>query len=130
MILVFGGQGQLGRELARAAAARALALHALPRAEADIADGTAVAAALARWNPEIAVNAAAYTKVDLAETNIAEARRANEIGPAVLAEACAAAGVPLVHISTDYVFDGGKHGAYVEADAIGPLNVYGRTKVA
>ena len=112
----------------RAAAARALALHALPRAEADIADGTAVAAALARWNPEIAINAAAYTRVDLAESNVAEARRANETGPAVLAEACAAAGVPLVHVSTDYVFDGGKQGAYVEADAVRPLNAYGRTK--
>jgi dTDP-4-dehydrorhamnose reductase len=130
VILVFGGNGQLGRELTRAAASHALALHALPRAEADIADSAAVAAALGRWNPEIAVNAAAYTKVDLAESNIAEARRGNETGPAVLAEACAAAGIPLLHLSTDYVFDGAKQDAYAEADPVHPLNVYGRTKAA
>ncbi len=130
MILVFGGNGQLGRELTRAAASHARVLHALPRAEADIADSATVVAALGRWNPEIAVNVAAYTKVDLAESNIAEARRANETGPAVLAEACAAAGIPLLHLSTDYVFDGSKQDAYVEADAVRPLNVYGRTKAA
>ena len=108
VILVFGGNGQLGQELTRAAAARGIAMHALSHAEADIADGGAVAAALARWKPELVVNAAAYTKVDLAETNIEEARRGNEIGPAVLAGACAAAGIPMVHVSTDYVFDGSK----------------------
>jgi dTDP-4-dehydrorhamnose reductase len=130
VILVFGGNGQLGRELTRAAASRALALRALSRAEVDIADAAAVAAALGRWNPEIVINAAAYTKVDLAESNIAEVSLANETGPAVLAEACAAARVPLLHISTDYVFDGTKQGAYVEADPAHPLNVYGRTKAA
>ena len=76
------------------------------------------------------MNAAAYTAVDLAESDIAEARRGNEIGPAVLAAACAGASVPLIHISTDYVFDGTKPGAYVESDPVAPLNVYGRTKVA
>ena len=76
------------------------------------------------------MNAAAYTKVDLAETNVEEARRTNEIGPAVLAAACAAAQVPMVHMSTDYVFDGSKEGAYRETDAVCPINVYGRTKAA
>jgi dTDP-4-dehydrorhamnose reductase len=76
------------------------------------------------------VNAAAYTKVDLAETEIEAARRGNEIGPGVLAATCAAAGVPLVHISTDYVFDGSQQGAYRESDPIAPLGVYGRTKAA
>lgn len=130
MILVFGGNGQLGQELNRAAGVRAVALHALSRAEADIADSSAVATALALWKPKLVVNAAAYTKVDLAETEIEEARRGNEIGPGVLAAACARAGVPMVHISTDYVFDGSKEGAYVESDPMCPISAYGRSKAA
>jgi len=130
VILVFGGNGQLGQELTRLAAARAIPMHALSRGEADIADGGAVAAALARWKPELLVNAAAYTKVDLAETNAEEARKGNEIGPAVLADACAAAGVPMVHVSTDYVFDGSKPDPYRETDPVRPISVYGRSKAA
>jgi dTDP-4-dehydrorhamnose reductase len=130
VILVFGGNGQLGQELTRAAGGRGIALRALPNTEADIAESAAVAAAFARWKPELAINAAAYTKVDLAESNVDEARRGNEIGAAVLAAACASAGVPLVHVSTDYVFDGSKAGAYLESDPVCPINVYGRTKAA
>jgi dTDP-4-dehydrorhamnose reductase len=130
VIVVFGGAGQLGRELFRAAAARKVALQALTRAEADIADAAGVAAALTRWQPDLVVNAAAYTNVDGAETHFAEARRANELGPAVIAEACAEAGAAMVHISTDYVFDGSKHGAYRENDPIRPVNTYGRSKAA
>ena len=130
MILVFGGNGQLGQELSRAAATRTVALHALSHAEADIADSAAVAVALAHWTPSLVVNAAAYTKVDLAETNVEEARQGNEIGPAVVAEACAGAGIPMIHISTDYVFDGTKPGAYRESDPVCPISVYGRTKAA
>jgi dTDP-4-dehydrorhamnose reductase len=130
VILVFGGTGQLGRELVRAAAARKVALQALARDEADIADARAVAAALARWKPELVVNAAAYTNVDGAETHFAEARRGNEVGPAVIAEACAAAGAAMVHISTDYMFDGGRDGAYRESDPVRPINAYGRSKAA
>lgn len=130
MILVFGGNGQLGRELFRAATREGIPLTALGRDEADIADKAAVAAALARFAPALVVNAAAYTKVDLAESEPEAARRANEIGPAVVAAACAGAGVPLVHVSTDHVFDGTKAGAYVESDPVSPLNVYGRTKAA
>jgi dTDP-4-dehydrorhamnose reductase len=130
VILVFGGTGQLGRELVRAAGARGVMLQAASRAQADIADAAAVAAALKRWQPDLVVNAAAYTDVDGAESHLAEARRANELGPAVVAEACAAAGAALVHISTDYVFDGSKDGAYVESDPLCPLSVYGKTKAA
>jgi dTDP-4-dehydrorhamnose reductase len=130
VILVFGGNGQLGQELTRLGAARGLQMHALPHGEADIADSGAVAAALARWKPELLVNAAAYTKVDLAETNLEEARKGNEIGPAVLAKACAAAGIPMVHISTDYVFDGSKQEPYRESDPVCPISAYGRSKVA
>lgn len=130
MIVVFGGNGQLGQELTRAAALRGIFMHALSHAEADIADGAAVTSALAHWKPNLVVNAAAYTKVDLAETNVEDARRGNEIGPAIVAGACAAAGIPMVHISTDYVFDGAKEDAYLEADPVCPMNVYGRTKAA
>ena len=130
MILVFGGKGQLGQEFSRAAAAQAIRLRALARTEADIADAAAVADVMARCKPDLVVNAAAYTKVDLAESQIDEARLGNEIGPATLAAACASAGVPLVHVSTDYVFDGTKDGAYLEGDPVCPLSVYGKTKAA
>lgn len=130
MILVFGGNGQLGQELTRAAAARATVLRALSHAEADIADAAAVATALALWKPSLVVNAAAYTKVDLAETELEQSRHGNEIGPKVLAAACAGVGVPMVHISTDYVFDGSKDSAYLESDAVCPISAYGRSKAA
>jgi dTDP-4-dehydrorhamnose reductase len=128
VILVFGGNGQLGRELARSAAERAQPLMALSRAGADIAESTTVAAAIARYKPTLVVNAAAYTKVDLAESNVEAARRGNTLGPATVAAACAEGSIPLVHISTDYVFDGSKTSAYVETDPVRPLSVYGRTK--
>lgn len=130
MILIFGGNGQLGQELMRAAATRAISVRSLSRVDADIGDSAAVTAALSHGKPALVVNAAAYTKVDLAETNVEDARRDNEIGPAVLAGACAVAGVPMVQISTDYVFDGTMTGAYRESDPICPINVYGRTKAA
>ena len=130
MILVFGGNGQLGQELTRAGTASATPLVALSHAQADIADPAAVGDAIKRHDASLVVNAASYTKVDLAETEIEANRRANEIGPAILAAACATAGVPLIHISTDYVFDGTKQGAYVEGDPVAPINSYGRSKAA
>jgi dTDP-4-dehydrorhamnose reductase len=129
VILVFG-HGQLGQELARMAGERGMPLRVLARQDADIAERGAVASAIKREGPKLVVNAAAYTKVDQAETEIEAAERGNAIGPAVLARACADAGLPLVHMSTDYVFDGTKKGAYVESDPIAPLGVYGRTKAA
>ena len=128
MILVLGGNGQLGQELARAALEQAVRTKALSHLELDIAKNSEVAAVLAHVKPTLVVNAAAYTKVDLAETNVAEALRANEIGPAVLASACSDAHVPMIHISTDYVFDGTKLSAYLETDTVSPVSVYGRTK--
>ncbi len=130
MILVFGGNGQLGQELMHAAAARAISMRTLSHADADISDRGAVMAALSHSKPGLVVNAAAYTKVDLAETNVEDAQRDNEVGAAVLAGACAVAGVPMVQISTDYVFDGTTTGAYRESDPVCPINVYGRTKAA
>ena len=130
MILLFGANGQLGQEMVRAGAARKVPLVALSHAEADIADAGAVRDAIVRHKPALAVNAAAYTKVDLAEKEIEAARAANEIGPALLGDACNTAGIPLVHISTDYVFDGTKPAAYVETDEVSPASSYGRTKEA
>jgi dTDP-4-dehydrorhamnose reductase len=128
VILLFGGNGQLGRELTALAEKRGVPLRALSHAEADIAEPRAVADAVAAARPSLVVNAAAYTGVDKAESEPAEAARVNTTGPAVLAEACARAGLPLVHVSTDYVFDGTKTGPYVESDPVAPLGVYGRTK--
>jgi dTDP-4-dehydrorhamnose reductase len=130
VILVFGGNGQLGQELTRAAAARATVLRALSHTEADIVDASAIATALALWKPSLVVNAAAYTKVDMAETELDEARRGNEVGPGILAAECARAGIPMVHVSTDYVFDGSKDGAYLESDPVCPISAYGRSKAA
>lgn len=112
------------------AAQQNVACAALTRADADIADASAVARALKQHHPALVVNAAAYTKVDLAETEIAAARLGNEIGPSVIASACAMAMTPMIHISTDYVFDGAKSAAYVESDPITPLGVYGGSKAA
>ena len=130
MILVFGGGGQLGRELARLAKARGAALVALPRAVADIAQPTGVAAALRAHRPTLVINAAAYTNVDGAERDFAAAHQGNALGPAVLAHACAGAAIPLLHVSTDYVFDGTKAGAYAEDEPVAPVGAYGRTKAA
>jgi dTDP-4-dehydrorhamnose reductase len=130
VILLFGANGQLGQEMVRASSARKTPLVALAHAEADIADAAAVRGAIARHAPALVVNAAAYTKVDLAETDIEAARRGNETGPAVLGEACNAARIPLVHISTDYVFDGTKATAYLETDPVSPASSYGRSKEA
>jgi dTDP-4-dehydrorhamnose reductase len=129
-ILVFGADGQLGRELSARASQANIALTGVRRAEVDIADRTAVENAITRTMPALVVNAAAYTKVDRAETEADEAFRANETGPHVIATACAAAQIPLVHISTDYVFDGSKSTAYVESDPISPLGAYGKSKAA
>jgi dTDP-4-dehydrorhamnose reductase len=130
MILVFGGNGQLGQELKRLSSRQGVALIGLGRSEADIADHVSVSVALSDYKPDCVINAAAYTKVDLAEIEVDQARRANEAAPAVVASCCRKAGLPLIHISTDYVFDGRKQGPYVETDPIDPLNVYGKTKAA
>jgi dTDP-4-dehydrorhamnose reductase len=80
--------------------------------------------------PSLVVNAAAYTAVDTAEDDVEAAYRANRDGPGALAQLCASAGVPLIHISTDYVFDGAKGAPYVETDATAPTGVYGASKLA
>ena len=129
-LLVLGARGQVGRKLCRADWPGGTALAAFDRAEIDIADRDAVFAAVARERPDMVVNAAAYTAVDRAETERDAAWAANCTGPANLAAACREAAIPLVHLSTDYVFDGTKSGPYREDDPVNPLGVYGKSKEA
>jgi len=126
-ILLFGKDGQVGRELQRALAPLG-ELRALGRADADLEHPEGLRAPIAAFSPDLIVNAAAYTAVDRAEGDAAAARSVNALAPGVLAEEAAARGAWLVHYSTDYVFDGSKEGAYVEDDPTNPLSVYGRTK--
>ncbi|MBT9446305.1 MAG: dTDP-4-dehydrorhamnose reductase [Hyphomonadaceae bacterium] len=114
--------------------AGALAKHAgviaVGRPQADLADPETLEAMLRIHDASIVVCAGAFTQVDRAESAPEEAMRINAAGPGALARLCAARGVPLIHISTDYVFDGEKPAPYVETDAPAPLNAYGRSKLA
>ena len=127
-ILLLGKDGQVGWELQRALAPLGL-LTSLNRAECDLADPVQVQAALETHEPEVIVNAAAYTAVDQAETDQSLARRINVDAVAELALYAREMGSLLVHYSTDYVFDGTKPEAYVEDDITNPLSVYGKTKL-
>ncbi|HVF44608.1 MAG TPA: family 1 glycosylhydrolase [Pyrinomonadaceae bacterium] len=127
-LLITGATGTLGRALARACRARAIPFRLLTRAEMDIADASSVAGVLGEATPWAVVNAAGYVRVDDAEADRERCMRENAEGPSVLAEACAARGVSLVTFSSDLVFDGASPKAYVESDAVSPLNVYGRSK--
>ena len=129
-ILVFGAAGQVGRELVDQVWPDGLHAIGLDRAGADVTDRAAVTRAIAAQRPALVVNAAAYTAVDKAEQEPARAWAVNRDGAANLAAACAAHDLPLVHLSTDYVFDGAKAGAYDEDDPVCPLGVYGASKEA
>jgi len=138
-ILLLGANGQLGQELRRALAPLGTIVAttrsgALPDGSAcEVADfdqPASLAALLDRVRPTVVVNAAAYTAVDRAEDDREAAFRANAEAPGVLAHWCAQAGVPLVHYSTDYVFDGQGTRPYREDDATAPLGVYGASKLA
>jgi dTDP-4-dehydrorhamnose reductase len=124
-ILVTGGTGQLAAALATAGDVRLVG-----RPEFDFDHPETIEAAFRAAAPRLVINAAAYTAVDLAEKDIDAAYRANRDGPAILARLCADADIPLIHISTDYVFDGTKPDPYVEADLVDPQGVYGASKLA
>jgi len=127
-LLVTGAKGQLGSELVRRGSAHELL--ALDHDQLDICGANAVSQMIAGFCPDAVINAAAYTAVDRAELDRDVAFAVNRDGPANLAQACELIGVPLIHVSTDYVFDGSKQGAYVEGDRVGPLGVYGESKLA
>jgi dTDP-4-dehydrorhamnose reductase len=129
-ILITGGAGQVGLELQAIDWPEGVVLHAPSRADLDLTDAASVRAAFASAPFAAVINAGAYTAVDKAEDDVAAAFAANAMGPAVLAEVTRRAGVPLLHVSTDYVFDGAKADPYVEDDPVGPLGVYGASKLA
>jgi dTDP-4-dehydrorhamnose reductase len=126
-ILVTGGSGQLALALEHAAT---MPVRRIGRPEFDFDRPETIELALHQARPWLVVNAAAYTAVDAAEADADAAYRANRDGPAELARLCAQSGIPLVHVSTDYVFDGSKPGPYVEADPVAPQGVYGASKLA
>jgi dTDP-4-dehydrorhamnose reductase len=126
-ILVFGKNGQLAQALARRAGAE-LAVSAFGRNECNLMQADAIASAIAHEAPGAVINAAAYTAVDKAESEFDAAVALNATAPAAMAMACKSAGIPLVHVSTDYVFDGLKLTPYVETDPLAPQSAYGRSK--
>lgn len=130
-LLITGATGTLGRAFARLCKLRGLPFQLLTRRELDIADPASVDAALDRWQPWAIVNTAGFVRVDEAEHDAHQPKqwRENALGPAVLAAACARCGVRLLSFSSDLVFDGNKAAPYVESDAPGPLNAYGRGKL-
>ena len=128
-ILITGKNGQLGYELAE----KFSPLHeviALDRSELDLSQPDQIIQKVRAIKPDLILNAAAYTAVDLAEKEAGLAVAINSIAPGVLAEEANRLGVPIIHYSTDYVFDGGATKPYVETDATAPLGIYGKSKLA
>jgi dTDP-4-dehydrorhamnose reductase len=125
LILVTGGSGQLASALAAAPGVLRVGRPAFDFDRPETIEATFRAAA-----PCLVVNAAAYTAVDAAEGDVEAAYRANADGPGILARLCAAADIPLIHVSTDYVFDGSKPTPYREIDSVDPQGVYGASKLA
>ena len=130
MILVFGKTGQVARELAKRCTEDGLAAQFLGRDVADLINPAACAAQIAQIRPALVINAAAYTAVDRAEDDAETAMIVNGAAPEAMAQACAALGIPFVHISTDYVFDGAGTAPFTPSDPTAPLGVYGRSKRA
>ena len=127
-ILIAGCAGQLGRSLIAALGQHTV--EAAPRNRLDITRLSTVRQAIAELGPDLVINAAAYNHVDGAESNAIDAYRSNALGPRNLALVTAAAGIPLLHVSTDYVFDGAAKRPYHEYDRPRPLSTYGLSKLA
>lgn len=128
-VLVSGANGQLGVELARRAWPDGWEVAALRRDSLDLSDPAAIASTVAEGSWAAVINAAAYTAVDKAEGDPVNAWTVNALAPAAFAQGCARAGIPLVQVSTDYVFSGDKRGAWEVHDPVGPLSVYGASKL-
>jgi dTDP-4-dehydrorhamnose reductase len=128
-VLLTGANGQIGRAL-RGCAPPGVQVHGKGHSDLDITDARAVAEVIAEVAPDVIVNAAAYTAVDRAEAEPEPAKHANAIGPANLARAAAAKGSRLIHLSTDFVFDGNSSRPYLPHDRTNPICVYGATKLA
>lgn len=128
-ILLTGKSGQVGHQLERSLQGLGEVV-ALDSSQMNLADLDRVRAVIRELKPNLIVNPAAYTAVDLAEKEPEQAQRINGDAPGVMAEEARALGAAMIHYSTDYVYDGEKQGAYVETDATNPQNVYGKTKLA
>ncbi len=128
-ILVLGRHGQVGTALTQSLQGLG-ELITLDRAQLDLSNPDAIQTALRELQPQMIINAAAYTAVDAAELDAATAFQINAEAPRVIAEESERLGAALIHYSTDYVFDGGKQGAWLEDDAPAPLSVYGHSKLA
>lgn len=127
-ILVTGAEGQVGQALRQLGNGRAM--HFCDRAALDITDAAAVMALMDQLRPAVVINAAAYTAVDKAESESEQAMAVNAAAPGHIAAACAKHGAALLHLSTDYVFDGSGTRPWREADPVAPLSVYGASKAA
>jgi dTDP-4-dehydrorhamnose reductase len=129
-ILITGSRGQLGQELVETLPERGHEVVALSRSELDVADREAVQRSIEAYSPELVINAAAYTNVDGCETETDLAYLVNALGPRNLAQACERRGCQLLHVSTNYVFDGESDRPYEPFDPPNPISAYGRTKLA
>jgi dTDP-4-dehydrorhamnose reductase len=130
-MVVTGREGQVVRSLAERSTGTDIKIVALGRPELDLAGPSGdIVAAILRARPDVIVSAAAYTQVDKAETEPDLVFSINAIGPKALAQAARLLGIPLIHLSTDYVFDGLKEAPYLENDKTGPTGVYGASKLA
>jgi dTDP-4-dehydrorhamnose reductase len=129
-MLITGANGQLGQELAEILPGRGHEVVALSRGELDIADSVSVERAAEIHSPELVVNAAAYTNVDGCETETETAYVVNGLGPRNLAQTCERLGCELLHVSTNYVFDGWSERPYEPFDIPNPISAYGRSKLA
>ena len=127
-LLIIGSKGQLGSELVRECKRNEFSYLALDLPEFNITDPPHIEKTLADFKPSIVINASAYTNVDKAETEPKIAFAVNSDGPANLAVSCDKNRIPIIHISTDYVFDGSKGQSYTESDTVSPLGVYGKSK--
>jgi len=129
-VLTYGASGQLGFELMRQGQAIGFDMHGVAYPQTDITKISQVTSVLADCRPDLVINAAAYTNVDGAESDPELAMAINKQGPANLSRWCFDNKIPMIHISTDYVFDGAKGAPYLESDPVSPLGAYGFSKAA
>ncbi|MDB5582208.1 MAG: dTDP-4-dehydrorhamnose reductase [Bradyrhizobium sp.] len=130
-VYVIGGEGQVARSLREAAATRAdIVFGSSGRAEVDLLQPASIEKALDAFRPDVVINPAAYTAVDKAESEPEQAFAINRDGAGAVAASAAKCGAPVIHFSTDYVYDGTKAGAYIESDPVAPQGVYGQSKLA